>query len=204
MLLITKSQLLMSLPPEELLSFPVLSMSLLNLKSLSLSESGVSTNLTPDLSVFSDFSDLGKFTTVPSLELTKPALICWEKLNLTSLSGTYFYNSRYPTLETIRKLVLKRGYGKINHQRIPLTNNRLVESTLGKHGINSVEDLIHEIHTVGPHFKEANNFLWTFKLRGPRGGFSQKRHPFQRRGDWGNREVLINDLIKRMLWFYLK
>jgi len=32
----------------------------------------------------------------------------------------------YPSVETIRKLVLKRGYGKINHQRIPLTNNRLV------------------------------------------------------------------------------
>ena len=105
----------------------------------------------------------------------------------------------YPSVETIRKLVLKRGYGKVNHQRIPLTNNRIVEGALGKFGIVSVEDLIHEIATVGPHFKEANNFLWTFKLRGPRGGFAQKRHPFQRRGDWGNREHLINDLIKRML-----
>jgi large subunit ribosomal protein L7e len=47
--------------------------------------------------------------------------------------------------------------------------------------------LINEIHTVGAHFKEANNFLWPFKLRAPRGGFSHKRHPFQRRGDWGNR-----------------
>lgn len=113
--------------------------------------------------------------------------------------GILLINCSYPSRETIRKLVLKRGYGKINHQRIPLTNNRLVESTLGKHGITSVDDLINEIATVGPHFKEANNFLWTFKLRGPRGGFSQKRHPFQRRGDWGNRETLINDLIKRML-----
>ena len=93
----------------------------------------------------------------------------------------------YPTRETIRKLVLKRGYGKINHQRIPLSNNRLVDANLGKFGISSLDDLINEIHTVGPHFKEANNFLWTFKLRGPRGGFSDKRHPFQRRGDWGNR-----------------
>ena len=93
----------------------------------------------------------------------------------------------------------KRGYGKINKQRIPLTNNELVESTLGKHGIASLEDLINEIYTVGPHFKEANNFLWPFKLRNPRGGFAHKRHPFQRRGDWGNREHFINDLIKRMI-----
>ena len=101
--------------------------------------------------------------------------------------GINLINFSYPTRETIRKLVLKRGYGKIIHQRIPLTNNRLIQGTLGKFGISSVDDLINEIATVGPHFKEANNFLWTFKLRGPRGGFSQKRHPFQRRGDWGNR-----------------
>jgi large subunit ribosomal protein L7e len=94
----------------------------------------------------------------------------------------------YPSRETIRKLILKRGYGKVNRQRIPLSNNTIVAESLGKHGINNVEDLINEIHTVGPHFKEANNFLWPFKLRGPRGGFSDKRHPFQRRGDWGNRE----------------
>jgi hypothetical protein len=30
---------------------------------------------------------------------------------------------------------------------------------LGKHNIICVEDLVHEIMTVGPHFKEANNFL---------------------------------------------
>ncbi|MFM7855025.1 MAG: hypothetical protein ACKO96_24640, partial [Flammeovirgaceae bacterium] len=94
----------------------------------------------------------------------------------------------YPSRESIRKLILKRGYGKVNRQRIPLSSNTIVAESLGKHGINNVEDLINEIHTVGPHFKEANNFLWPFKLRGPRGGFSDKRHPFQRRGDWGNRE----------------
>jgi hypothetical protein len=36
--------------------------------------------------------------------------------------------------------------------------------SLGKHGIICIEDLIHEIYTVGPHFKEASNFLWPFQL----------------------------------------
>ena len=71
---------------------------------------------------------------------------------------------------------------------------------MGKHGIVCVEDLINEIFTVGPHFKEANNFLWPFKLRAPRGGFAHKRHPFQRRGDWGNREQFINQLVLSMIW----
>lgn len=105
----------------------------------------------------------------------------------------------YPTRETIRKLVLKRGYGKVNKQRIPLSNNAVIDETLGKQGISTVEDLINEIHTVGANFKEANNFLWPFKLRGPRGGFAAKRHPFQRRGDWGNREEYINQLVAKML-----
>jgi large subunit ribosomal protein L7e len=94
---------------------------------------------------------------------------------------------------------LKRGYGKVNKQRIPLTNNAVIEQVLGKNGIVCVEDLVNQIWSVGPHFKEANNFLWPFKLRAPRGGFSHKRHPFQRRGDWGNREQFINNLVLSMI-----
>jgi large subunit ribosomal protein L7e len=105
----------------------------------------------------------------------------------------------YPSRETIRKLVLKRGFAKLNRQRIPLSDNAVVREGLGKTDIESVEDLINQIHTVGEHFKEANNFLWPFKLRAPRGGFAAKRHPFQRRGDWGNREEYINQLVSRML-----
>lgn len=48
----------------------------------------------------------------------------------------------YPTRENIRKLILKRGYGKVNKQRIPLSNNQIVQESLGKIGIESVDDLI--------------------------------------------------------------
>lgn len=66
----------------------------------------------------------------------------------------------YPSKETIAKMLYKRGYGKVNGQRVPLENNEIIEKNLGKYGIISMEDLIHEIATAGPHFKEANNFLW--------------------------------------------
>ncbi|CAD8156175.1 unnamed protein product [Paramecium octaurelia] len=105
----------------------------------------------------------------------------------------------YPSRTLIKNLIYKRGYAKINGQRIPLTSNNIIEEQLGKSEIHSVEDLIHEITTVGPHFKEANRFLWAFKLRGPRGGFIAKRRSFINQGDWGNREDLINDLAKRMI-----
>ncbi len=105
----------------------------------------------------------------------------------------------YPSQSVIRKLIYKRGHGKVNGSRIPLTDNAIVEGTLAKHGVASVEDLIHEISTVGAHFKEANNFLWPFKMNSPKKGFAAKRHPYQNGGAWGNREELINELIKRML-----
>jgi len=57
-------------------------------------------------------------------------------------------------------LIYKRGYGKVDGKRIPLTDNRIIEASLGKYGITCVEDLVHEIYTVGPNFKKANNFLW--------------------------------------------
>lgn len=105
----------------------------------------------------------------------------------------------YPTRSTVQKLVYGRGFGKVNRSRIPLNDNSVVDGVLGKSGISCVEDLIHEIVTVGPHFKEANNFLWPFKLNSPLKGFEKKRHPFNNGGAWGNREELINELIARML-----
>jgi len=84
----------------------------------------------------------------------------------------------YPSHKTISDLVYKRGFGKVDHSRIPLTDNAIVEKELSKQGIVCVEDLIHEISTCGPHFKEANNFLWPFKLNSPRHGFEEKRHPY--------------------------
>lgn len=105
----------------------------------------------------------------------------------------------YPNLKSVRELIYKRGYGKIDKQRIPLTDNQLIEDNLGKFGIVCMEDLIHEIYTVGPNFKQASNFLWPFKLSNPTGGFrARKFKHFVEGGDLGNREDNINALIKQM------
>jgi hypothetical protein len=60
-----------------------------------------------------------------------------------------------PNLKTVRELIYKRGYGKVNRQRVPLSNNSVIENTLGKYDILSVEDLVHEIFTAGPNFKQV-------------------------------------------------
>merc|ERR1719390_417909 len=120
-------------------------------------------------------------------------------LNMLKLVQPYVTYG-YPTLRTVRELVYKRGFGKVNKQRIPLSDNEVISQALGEFGIHGMEDIIHELYTVGPHFKQATNFLWPFKLSAPRGGWVLKRHGFcePKGGDWGNREELINELIGRM------
>ena len=107
----------------------------------------------------------------------------------------------YPTRATVQKLIWKRGFGKINKQRIPIGDNEVVQDGLSKVGIECVADLVNEIYTVGPNFKQANNFLWPFKLSNPKGGFSRKTKMlhFMEGGEAGARGEEINKLVKRML-----
>ena len=67
-----------------------------------------------------------------------------------------------------------------------------------QHGIICIEDLIHEIFTVGPAFKQASNFLWPFKLSAPKGGIDHKRLHYIEGGHAGNREAYINNLVRSM------
>jgi len=102
-----------------------------------------------------------------------------------------------PSVKTVSDLIYKRGFGKVNRQRVPLTDNSVVANNVG-HGIICVEDLIHEIVTCGPSFKRASNFLWPFKLSCPLGGFTKKSQHYSEGGDAGNREEDINKLVARM------
>lgn len=38
----------------------------------------------------------------------------------------------YPNLKAVRELIYKRGFAKINGQRIPLTSNSIIEKKLGE------------------------------------------------------------------------
>ena len=55
----------------------------------------------------------------------------------------------YPNLKSVRELVYKRGYAKVRGQRLPISDNSVIERSLGKYGIMCIEDLIHEIYTCG-------------------------------------------------------
>ena len=93
-------------------------------------------------------------------------------------------------------------FAKINGQRVALTDNKIIEDNLSektKGAVICMEDLVHQIYTTGPYFKEVTKFLWPFKMNNPCGGLSRIRHHFVEGGDAGNREEYINELVSKML-----
>merc|ERR1719461_1814507 len=82
------------------------------------------------------------------LKVNKPIL------NMLKFIGPYVTYG-YPSLKSVKELVYKRGYAKVNKQRIPISDNEVISASLGEQGIHGMEDIIHEIYTVGPHFKEV-------------------------------------------------
>jgi 60S ribosomal protein uL30 len=111
----------------------------------------------------------------------------------------------YPNVSTIRSLIYKRGFAKIRHRpgsisRVPIMSNAFIQQHLGRYGIETVEDMVHEIFTVGPNFRSVTNFLWPFKLNCPRGGYrGRKRRHYNEGGSYGNWENHINNMVIRML-----
>ncbi|KAG9443182.1 hypothetical protein H6P81_019036 [Aristolochia fimbriata] len=103
-----------------------------------------------------------------------------------------------PNLKSVKELVYKKGHGNVDNQRVPLIDNNMIEEALGKYGIICIEDIVHEIAKVGPHFKEVNSFLWPFKLNKPEGGLRKKKSLFKNGGDAGDREDKMNELISKM------
>ncbi|KAL1499149.1 hypothetical protein AB1Y20_013660 [Prymnesium parvum] len=120
--------------------------------------------------------------------------------NLVKVDPYIMYG--YPNLKTVRDLIYKRGFAKVNGQRVAITDNTVIEANLSektKGAVICLEDVVHQIYTVGPYFKECSKFLWPFKMSSPVGGFSRIRNHFVEGGDAGNREEYINELIRRML-----
>ncbi|SCU98860.1 LADA_0H15808g1_1 [Lachancea dasiensis] len=83
-----------------------------------------------------------------------------------------------PSLSSVRSLIHKRSRvllssaeGEESRESI-LNDNNVVEERLGSEGIICVEDIIHEIATLGEGFAKCNFFLLPFRLSREVSGFS--------------------------------
>ena len=107
-----------------------------------------------------------------------------------------------PSKSLVTDLIRQRGHGKIEGKRVPLTDNTIIEKALGDEtGIICVEDLVHEIYSVGDAFGAASSFLWPFRLTAPRSKF-QKEKLNQKdggRNEYGDRGEEMEDFVRSML-----
>ncbi|XP_005931155.1 60S ribosomal protein L7-like 1 [Haplochromis burtoni] len=104
----------------------------------------------------------------------------------------------FPNLKSVRELILKRGQTRIGRRRVPLTDNTFIEEHMGKHGIICLEDLIHEIYSVGKNFRAANNFLLPFRLSVARHSIKDKAGLLKDLGNPGYRGTDINVIIRQL------
>ncbi|KAM3603596.1 uncharacterized protein V6R79_025672 [Siganus canaliculatus] len=102
----------------------------------------------------------------------------------------------FPNLKSVRELILKRGQTRVGRKKVPLTDNAFIEQHLGKNGIICLEDLIHEIYSVGKGFRATNNFLLPFRLSVARHASRDKAGLLKDLGNPGFRGSDINSIIR--------
>uniref|UniRef100_A0A667Y243 Ribosomal protein L7-like 1 n=1 Tax=Myripristis murdjan TaxID=586833 RepID=A0A667Y243_9TELE len=135
---------------------------------------------------------------IQMLRLRKIFSGAFVKINKTSVAMMKMVEP-YPAAHiSVRELILKRGQTKVGRRRVPLTDNTFIEQHMGNHGIICLEDLIHEIYSVGRSFRAANNFLLPFKLSVARHAARDKAGLMKDIGNPGFRGTDINSIIRQL------
>jgi len=105
-----------------------------------------------------------------------------------------------PSKATVMELIKRRGHGKINNERIPLSNNVIIEEALGRdYGLLCLEDLAHEIYSGGENFQVVSKFFYPFELTAPHSKLEKRVFKMKETKDYGDKGALIEDIIKLIL-----
>lgn len=116
------------------------------------------------------------------LRLTEPNMGVFVKMTpsvtpVLKLVAPYIVVGK-PSLASVRQLFQKRAcIPSVDEQNQPilekLDNNQVVEDHFGDdHGFICIEDLVHEIVTLGDNFKTVSQWVAPFKLTAPINGWS--------------------------------
>ncbi len=92
--------------------------------------------------------------------------------HLKSLDSYVAYG--YISQKSVVELVHRRAFTVTGGTKKALKDNLAVEQELGDKGIICLQDLSHEVYTVGENFEEANGMICPFKLSAPTGGYEKK------------------------------
>jgi len=102
---------------------------------------------------------------------------------------------------TVTDLLTRRGFLKLNTERVPLTDNIMIEKALGDScGIICVEDVVQEICHPSTNFGLVNKFIWPFQLSAPTTRFEKDILNYKgKKGDYGDKGEFIDALLRKML-----
>jgi large subunit ribosomal protein L7e len=110
----------------------------------------------------------------------------------------------HPTKAVVTDLIERRGHGfaessNSNNERVPLSDNTVIETALAEQNIICVEDLVHELCVAGDSFDAASSFLCPFQLADARSEFERRTLKMKNGKDYGDRGDAINEYIKQVL-----
>ena len=104
-----------------------------------------------------------------------------------------------PSKAVVTDLIERRGHGNVDNERVPLSDNLVIETALGQHNIICVEDLVHSLCSLDASFTHASNFLWPFQLVDTKTDFERRTLKLKDGKDYGDRGEAINEYIKQVL-----
>jgi large subunit ribosomal protein L7e len=105
-----------------------------------------------------------------------------------------------PSDGIVEDLLERRSYGTVKGERVPLSDNTIIEQALGNdHGLICMEDLVHELTQAGDLFDLVAKFLWPFPLSPSRSEFEKKLLALKQGKDYGDMGNEIDEYIKQML-----
>jgi large subunit ribosomal protein L7e len=105
-----------------------------------------------------------------------------------------------PSDGIVGDLMERKSFGTVKGEKVPLSDNTIIENALGnEHGLICMEDLVHELTSVGGAFDAVANFLRPFPLSATRSRFEKNLLSLKQGKDYGDRGEEIDEFIKQML-----
>mmetsp|Transcript_8250 Transcript_8250/g.10803 ORF Transcript_8250/g.10803 Transcript_8250/m.10803 type:complete len:284 (-) Transcript_8250:61-912(-) len=105
-----------------------------------------------------------------------------------------------PSKAVVADLITRRGFGTVEDQRVPLSDNVTIEKALGdEHNLICVEDLVHEVYNAGPSFEAASQFIWPFLLADSKSNFQRRTLRLKDGKEYGDQGEGIDEFIKQVL-----
>jgi len=108
-----------------------------------------------------------------------------------------------PSVATVQDLLERRGFAVVHNERVPLSDNTVIEDALGEsHNLLCVEDLVHELvqPTNSDTFQAVAQFVWPFQLADSKTFFERRTLKLKDSGkDYGDIGERIQEYIQQVL-----